>query len=357
MAPVVRALKAAEDFECLVLSSGQHREMLRQVLDIFDISVDHDLEVMTAGQTLNGAFQAIVGGMDRLLEQTRPDVLLVHGDTTTAAAASVAAFHRRVPVAHVEAGLRSGRMDQPWPEEFNRRLVDMVATQLYAPTEGSRANLLAEGVPDARILVTGNTVIDALLETSARIEADAALRADLDARFAHLDGTLPLVLVTGHRRESFGDGFRSICEALKALDATGEVQILYPVHMNPNVSGPVHELLTGCERVSLTEPVDYLTFVYLMKRCAVILTDSGGVQEEAPSLGKPVLVMREVTERPEAVAAGTAELVGVDSARIVCKVLEKLRAAPGTGGGNPYGDGQAARRIVEGLRLAFNDLR
>ena len=357
MAPVVRALREAEDFDCIVLSTGQHREMLRQVLDIFEVSVDHDLEVMTAGQTLNGAFQAIVAGMDRLLDQTRPDVLLVHGDTTTAAAAAIAAFHRRIPVAHVEAGLRSGRMDQPWPEEFNRRVVDMVATLCFAPTEGSRANLLAESIPDSRIIVTGNTVIDALLETSARIEADAELRDRLDARFAGLDETLPLVLVTGHRRESFGDGFRGICEALKALDATGEVQILYPVHMNPNVSGPVHALLAGCERVMLTEPVDYLTFVRLMQRCSVILTDSGGVQEEAPSLGKPVLVMREVTERPEAVAAGTAELVGVDSGRIVCKVLERLRAGPGTGGGNPYGDGQAARRIVEGLRLAADDLR
>lgn len=356
MAPVVRALRDASGIDCQVWSTGQHREMLAQVLEIFDLRADEDLALMTPGQSLNGLFAGAVAGVDAMIERAEPDMVLVHGDTSTAAAAATAAFHRKVKVGHVEAGLRSGRMDQPWPEEFNRRLVDLVSSQLFAPTEAAQNHLLAEGVDPKRVLVTGNTVVDALLTVVDRIRTRPEVEQRLAARFDFLDASKPVVLVTGHRRESFGDGFKNICLALKMLSEAGDLQIVYPVHLNPNVQGPVHELLADRSGVHLIPPVDYEAFVYLMMRSSVILTDSGGVQEEAPSLSKPVLVMRNVTERPEAVAAGVSELVGTDPDRIVSGVLSALSRSGTWDGRNPYGDGQASRRIVKGILDGVDDL-
>lgn len=357
MAPVVRALQDNSFFDCQVWSTGQHREMLDQVLSLFSLRADVDLGLMTPGQTLNGLFAAAVSGVDRMLEAQAPDIVLVHGDTSTAAAAATAAFHRRIPVAHVEAGLRSGHLDQPWPEEFNRRLVDMVSRLLFAPTAGAQNNVVAEGVDPSRVFVTGNTVIDALMAMVARMNSDPSVRARMDERFGFLSAEKRLVLVTGHRRESFGGGFENICRALGRLGANPDVEIIYPVHLNPNVMEPVHRLLGGSDRVHLVEPADYEAFVYLMDRCDVILTDSGGVQEEAPSLGKPVLVMRDVTERPEAIDAGVSRLVGTDPDRIVAGVNEALERGMQRGITNPYGDGQASRRIVQELLNAADDLR
>lgn len=346
MAPVVRALKAAPGVETLVWSTGQHRQMLDQVMDLFGIEADRDLKVMTADQTLNGLFSRVVSRLDEVFLEERPDRVLVHGDTTTAAAAATAAFHRQIPVGHVEAGLRSGRMDQPWPEEFNRRVVDLVADHLYAPTERAREHLLGERLGERNIVVTGNTVVDALLHVKGRIEAEPALAGELAARFPQLDPSKRLVLVTGHRRENFGEGFLNICKAIAEISELPDVQVLYPVHLNPNVQRPVMGLLADRPNISLIEPVDYLSFVYLMGRSTVILTDSGGVQEEAPSLGKPVLVMREVTERPEAVEAGVVRLVGAESENIVGSVKDALEGPARTEIVNPYGDGKAAERIV-----------
>lgn len=357
MAPVVRALQDCSDVQCRVWSTGQHRQMLDQVLSMFDLQADVDLGLMVPGQSLNGLFSAAVSGVDRILEAENPDIILVHGDTSTAAAAATAAFHRKVPVGHVEAGLRSGRLDQPWPEEFNRRLVDMFGRFLFAPTIGARNNLLAENVDSSRIFVTGNTVIDALMAMIGRMENSPEVRTRLDDRFGFLASDKKLVLVTGHRRESFGGGFENICQALLRLSQNPDVEIIYPVHLNPNVKEPVYRLLDGSERLHLVDPVDYESFVYLMDRCDVILTDSGGVQEEAPSLGKPVLVMREVTERPEAVDAGLSQLVGTDVDRIVVGVNDALERGMMREVENPYGDGQASRRIVQGLRNAADDLR
>jgi UDP-N-acetylglucosamine 2-epimerase (non-hydrolysing) len=357
MAPVVRALKAEPGVTCRVWSTGQHREMLDQVLGLFDLRADGDLGLMKPGQGLNDLFAAAVTGVDTLLREHRPDLVLVHGDTTTAAAAATAAFNLGVPVGHVEAGLRSGRMDQPWPEEFNRRLVDMVSTLMFAPTERARANLLAEGALADRVLVTGNTVVDALLAMIERMDTQPDVRARLDQRFSFLNADKRLVLVTGHRRESFGEGFGNICKAIGRLGQAENLEIIYPVHLNPNVQGPVHALLDGYDSVHLVEPADYESFVYLMGRCDVILTDSGGVQEEAPSLGKPVLVMREITERPEAVEAGVSHLVGTDPNRIVSGVFDALGQKARKDKSNPYGDGRASRRIVQGILDAADYLR
>lgn len=357
MAPVALALRATPDMDCRIWSTGQHRTMLDQVLGFFDLACDADLAVMKADQTLNDLFSSVVAGVDALIRAERPDIVLVHGDTTTASAAAVAAFNNRVPVGHVEAGLRSGRMDQPWPEEFNRRLVDMVSTIMFAPTQGAKANLLAEGVSADRIHVTGNTVVDALLEATERIQPGSDIRTELDSRFAYIDATKPMILVTGHRRESFGDGFVQICHALRRLSEHGDVEIVYPVHLNPNVQDPVRRLVGTASGVHLIDPVDYPSFVYLMSRASVILTDSGGVQEEAPTLGKPVLVMRNVTERPEAIAAGVAELVGADEDMIVSRTAAALMRAPSKPTINPYGDGRASERIVEELKRAADNLR
>lgn len=352
MGPLVQALAAAPGVQSLVCTTGQHRAMLDQALELFSIRPDHDLDLMVGNQTLNGLSARLIAALDALYDDVRPDRVLVHGDTTTAMAAALAAFHRRIPVGHVEAGLRTGNLQQPWPEEMNRRVIDLVADILFAPTASSRHNLEAEHL-GGRIVVTGNTVIDALAAAVARLDADTGLRAQLDARFPGLHEGRRLVLVTGHRRESFGAGFENICKALAELARRQDLDVVYPVHLNPNVQGPVNALLGGIGNVHLVPPQDYLGFVRLMQRADVILTDSGGVQEEAPALGKPVLVMRDVTERPEAVAAGVVRLVGTDPARILA-AAETALSLPATTGGfrpdaSPYGDGRASARIVDAL--------
>jgi UDP-N-acetylglucosamine 2-epimerase (non-hydrolysing) len=304
---------------------------------------------MRPGQGLADLFARALTGMQEVLQRRKPDLVLVHGDTSTTLAAAMAAFYQRIPVGHVEAGLRTGDLQAPWPEEMNRRLTSPLTTLHFAPTDSARDNLLREGI-DSGVHVTGNTVIDALLEVAARIRNDSALAGKLAAQFPFLAGDRRVLLVTGHRRENFGDGFERICLALRGIAARGDVDVVYPVHLNPNVQEPVHRILGDCPAVHLVEPQDYLPFVWLMLRADVILTDSGGIQEEAPSLGKPVLVMRDVTERPEAVTAGTVELVGTDDARIIAAVNRLLddpdAYAAMSRAHNPYGDGRAAARIA-----------
>jgi UDP-N-acetylglucosamine 2-epimerase (non-hydrolysing) len=357
MAPVVAGLAHAEDFESGVCVTAQHRSMLDQVLTLFEIRPDYDLNVMTAGQTLGSVTTSVLNGLDAVLADFRPDRILVHGDTTTTMAASLAAFYRMVPVAHVEAGLRTWDRYAPWPEEMNRKITDAISDLYFAPTETSRRNLLNEGVAAEAIHVTGNTVIDALLQVVRQIESSPMLQEGFARQFAYLSSNRRrLILVTGHRRENFGDGFESICQALAELSRRDDVEIVYPVHLNPNVREPVNRLLAGLPTVHLIEPLEYLPFVYLMNRAYLIITDSGGVQEEAPSLGKPVLVMRAVTERPEAVDAGTVRLVGTDRACIVAeasRLLDDQQAYLAMSRAhNPYGDGAASSRIVEEVRRA-----
>lgn len=351
MAPVVQRLEASPAIESIVCVTGQHREMLDQVTSLFKLRVDHDLAIMSPGQTLTDVTVRILERLGKVLASERPDWVLVHGDTTTALAASLAAFYAGVSIGHVEAGLRSFDMSRPWPEEMNRCLVDRVADLMFAPTETSRSNLLREGLDPERIHVTGNTVIDGLLGISKLIDDDSDLRANFARGIAEIDPSRRVVLVTGHRRESFGGGFEEICRALAELSQREDVEIVYPVHLNPNVQEPVRRILGGSKRIHLIEPQSYAPFVYLMKRADVILTDSGGVQEEAPTLGKPVLVMRDVTERPEAVEAGTVQLVGADRERIVAGVSALLddreRMLAFSRAHNPYGDGHAADRIVD----------
>src|SRR5476651_392815 len=352
MAPLVQALALEPGIQSVVCVTGQHKTMLQQVLDLFGIVPQHDLALMTENQTLNALTARLITSIDAVIEQERPDRILVHGDTTTASAAALAAFHRRVPIGHVEAGLRTRDMQQPWPEEMNRRLVDVVSDLMFAPTAGSKANLDAECL-QGRVIITGNTVIDALVAMAARIDGDSGLRHALDARFPFIDASKKMVLVTGHRRESFGQGFADICSALAQLASRPDTQVVYPVHLNPNVRGPVKETLGKLPNVHLIEPQDYLGFIRLLQRSSVVLTDSGGVQEEAPALGKPVLVMRRVTERPEAIEAGTAQLVGTDPAAIVAAVNALLDDAQARAAFenrvNPYGDGQASARIAAAL--------
>lgn len=355
MAPVVKELeKYSEMFDSRVCVTAQHRQMLDQVLNLFEIRPEYDLDIMKPGQSLTDVTCNVLQGLVPVLEEFQPDVVLLHGDTTTTMAASLAAYYQKIAVGHVEAGLRTGDIYSPWPEEMNRRLAGSITRYHFAPTEGSKKNLLAEGVDDATILVTGNTVIDALLDVIQKVRSDAALQQQLAERFSFLDPAKRLILVTGHRRENFGDGFEQICQALKTItEMYSDVEILYPVHLNPNVQEPVKRILRAARNVHLIEPQDYLPFVYLMDRSYMIITDSGGVQEEAPSLGKPVLVMRDTTERPEAVAAGTVKLVGPDANRIVSEasrlltdieIFERMTTAH-----NPYGDGQAAAKIVAHL--------
>jgi UDP-N-acetylglucosamine 2-epimerase (non-hydrolysing) len=359
MAPVVGALAAAADIDARVCVTGQHREMLDQVLALFDIAPEYDLNLMQPGQGLEDITAGVLQALSPVLDEFQPQLVLVHGDTTTTLAASLAAYYRKIPVGHVEAGLRTGNILSPWPEEVNRKVAGAITRLHFAPTDKSKANLLAEAVPTDHIVITGNTVIDALLDVVERLEADADQRAAFDAQFG-LDPAKRLVLVTGHRRESFGDGFLRICDALGTLAQRDDVEIVYPVHLNPNVKGPVEERLSQFANVHLIAPQDYLPFVYLMSRADVILTDSGGVQEEAPSLGKPVLVMRDTTERPEAVEAGTVKLVGTDTALIVTEVNRLLdnRAAyeAMSIAHNPYGDGQAAERILNTIRAYAAEL-
>ena len=357
MAPLVKALQAAPGMQTVVCVTAQHRQMLDQVLRLFEITPEHDLDVMKPGQDLYDITSNILLGLRPVLAAERPDWVLVHGDTTTTLATTLAAYYARIPVAHIEAGLRTGDKYAPFPEEMNRKITGAVADLHFAPTAASQANLLAEGVPAAAIHVTGNTVIDALLAVVEKLNTSAELQAELAERFRFLDASKKLILVTGHRRENFGEGFQNICHALADVaERHPDVEILYPVHLNPNVRQPVNDILAArsLSNVHLIEPVDYLPFVYLMNRSHLIITDSGGVQEEAPSLGKPVLVMRETTERPEAVAAGTVKLVGTSRDEIV-RQCERLLTDPDaylamSRAHNPYGDGQAVARIVNTLQ-------
>ncbi|WJV53706.1 UDP-N-acetylglucosamine 2-epimerase (non-hydrolyzing) [Prodigiosinella aquatilis] len=355
MAPLVHALAQDEFFESRICVTAQHREMLDQVLRLFDITPDHDLNVMQPGQNLSDISCRILEGLQPVMESFKPDLVLVHGDTTTTLITSLAAFYQRIPVGHVEAGLRTGNLYSPWPEEANRKLTGHLAMFHFAPTQSARQNLLKENLPDSHIFVTGNTVIDSLLWVKKHIISNAALCRSLDKQYRFLDEHKRMLLVTGHRRESFGDGFERICSALADIARHHpDVQIVYPVHLNPNVSEPVNRILNGIDNIFLIGPQDYLPFVYLMNRAYLILTDSGGIQEEAPSLGKPVLVMRETTERPEALVAGTVRLVGTDAAKILANVSELLTDDDAyqtmTHAHNPYGDGHASQRIIDVLK-------
>jgi UDP-N-acetylglucosamine 2-epimerase (non-hydrolysing) len=362
MAPVVAALRASADFECRVVATGQHREMFQQVADQFGFTVDVDLAVMRPQQTLAGLTARLMDGIDGFLEGGHPDMALVQGDTTTVLVAALACFYRRVPTGHVEAGLRTGDIWSPFPEEVNRRLATPIVSVHFAPTESARAALRAEGVSDAKIEVTGNTIVDALFMERQQQERDD-VRAGIDASLSSVLGrdwrAVPMVLITGHRRENFGEGIRQICEAITTLARRyPEHRFVYPVHLNPEVKGHVDRFLGGCANVRLIPPQGYRNFVALMTSSRIILTDSGGVQEEAPSLGKPVLVMRETTERPEGIAAGTAVLTGARAASIVShasRLLDDPQAYQAmASAANPYGDGRAADRIVARLR---RDLR
>ena len=354
MAPLVHALAADERFDAKLCVTAQHREMLDQVLELFEIEPDFDLNIMKPGQTLNDLTASILTGLKPILEEFQPDVVLVHGDTATTFAASLAAFYQKIKIGHVEAGLRTDNIFSPWPEEANRKLTSIITNYHFAPTARSKNNLLKEGVQKNDIIVTGNTVIDALFWVRKKLQANQSLTVSLAADFGFLDLDKKLILVTGHRRESFGSGFERVCEALRQIAIRHpQVQILYPVHLNPNVQEPVNRLLKGLDNIFLIEPQQYLPFCYLMDRASIILTDSGGIQEEAPSFGKPVLVMRETTERPEAIIAGTAILVGTDKDIIVDQVnillsniaeYEKISCAH-----NPYGDGNASQQIIDFL--------
>ncbi|WP_039958546.1 non-hydrolyzing UDP-N-acetylglucosamine 2-epimerase [Vibrio sinaloensis] len=354
MAPLVHALENDQRFDAKCCVTAQHREMLDQVLELFEIKPDYDLNLMKSGQSLNDVTARILLELKPVLQEFKPDVVLVHGDTATTFAASLAAYYEQIEVGHVEAGLRTGNIYSPWPEEANRKLTGALTKYHFAPTDTSQSNLLKENTNPADICITGNTVIDALLMVKDKIDNDAALNEQLAAQFPMLKEDKKLILVTGHRRESFGGGFERICEALARIAKDNPAaQILYPVHLNPNVREPVNRILSGVDNVHLIEPQQYLPFIYLMSRAHIILTDSGGIQEEAPSLGKPVLVMRDTTERPEAVAAGTVKLVGTDVDKIVSglEVLLKDEEAykAMSFAHNPYGDGLACQRILDEL--------
>jgi UDP-N-acetylglucosamine 2-epimerase (non-hydrolysing) len=352
MAPVIALLKCQASVSSIVCVTGQHREMLDQVLSLFDIEPDHDLDLMRPDQPLNEFVSRATIALDPIVAAVLPDLVLVHGDTTTALVTALVAFQRKIPVGHVEAGLRTYDLSQPWPEELNRRVVDVIADLLFAPTPLAKANLMGERI-HGRIVVTGNTVIDGLYTVIRRIDADADRLSALNQRFSFLSSGRRLLLITGHRRENFGGGFDNICAALAELSHRPDLDIVYPVHLNPNVRRPVMAALSGRANVHLIEPLGYLEFVHLMRRASIVLTDSGGIQEEAPSLGIPVLVMRDVTERPEAIETGAVKLVGTDKARIVANVTSLLdnpaiysAMARST---NPYGDGHAAERIVASI--------
>lgn len=353
MLPVVQALRSSPKLRQIVCVTGQHQQMVGEICNLFGETPDLDLAVMEPGQSLAGLTCRVLQGMSAAITQHRPDMLLVHGDTTTAFAAGLAGFYQHVPIGHVEAGLRSYDLDHPWPEEFNRIAVDSIATLMFAPTEGAAGNLAREHNRRGRVVVTGNTGIDALLQIAGRIEAEPALRATLAAGAAYLDDSRRLVLVTGHRRESFGDGFQRICDGLVDIARRDDVQIVYPVHLNPNVQQVVKQRLAGMANIHLLPPVGYVEMVHLMQRAAIIVTDSGGIQEEGPALGKPVLVMRDVTERPEALATGVVKLIGTDPAAMRAEVNWLLddtaeyarRARPVF----PYGDGHAAVRIAAAI--------
>ena len=366
MAPLVKEFqKYPNEFKTIVCVTGQHREMLDQVLQIFDIKPDYDLNIMKQGQDLYDVTSRVLVGLRDVLKEAQPDVVLVHGDTTTSTASALAAFYQQIPVAHIEAGLRTHNIYSPWPEEMNRQLTGRMATYHFAPTPLSRQNLLQEGVADEKIIVTGNTVIDALYWVVDKIKGDESLQNELNGILckagydtSRLADGKKLVLITGHRRENFGDGFINMCTAIRDLSQKyPEVDFVYPMHLNPNVRKPIHEVfgedLSNLGNMFFIEPLEYLSFVYLMEKSTIVLTDSGGIQEEAPGLGKPVLVMRDTTERPEALSAGTVKLVGTNYDKIVGEVSELLDDAMAyekmSEAVNPYGDGLACGRIVESL--------
>lgn len=368
MAPLVKEFqKHPQDFETIVCVTGQHREMLDQVLEIFEIKPDYDLNIMKQGQDLYDVTSRVLLGMRDVLKQAAPDVVLVHGDTTTSTASAIAAFYQQIPVGHVEAGLRTHNLYSPWPEEMNRQVTGRIATYHFAPTPLSRENLLNEAIPQEHITVTGNTVIDALYWVVDKIKSNKEMDASLSQVLSRsgydvsrIDGGRRMVLITGHRRENFGDGFLNICRAIKHLsDSYPQVDFVYPMHLNPNVRRPIHEVfgedLNNLGNLFFIEPLEYLSFVYLMEKSTIVLTDSGGIQEEAPGLGKPVLVMRDTTERPEALEAGTVKLVGTDYDAIVNNVsllLDDNDAYQAMSKAvNPYGDGKACDRIVTTLKV------
>ena len=366
MAPLVKKFQEDSEFQTIVCVTAQHREMLDQVLDIFDIKPDYDLNIMKQGQDLYDITSRVLLGLRDVLNETNPDVVLVHGDTTTSTAAALAAFYKQIPVAHVEAGLRTNNIYSPWPEEMNRRITGRIATYHLAPTELSCQNLLKENIDNQNIIITGNTVIDALLWVVNKIKSDVNLADTLQINIKNngydidrIEDKRKLVLITGHRRENFGEGFRNICNAIKTLSIKyPDVDFVYPMHLNPNVRKPIAEIFGNDKDKSgntfFIEPLDYLNFVFLMEKADIILTDSGGIQEEAPSLGKPVLVMRDNTERPEAIEAGTVKLVGTDYDKIINEVSELLENEESynkmSKAVNPYGDGSACKRIVDFMK-------
>lgn len=359
MAPVVKAIEAEPTLTGVVCVTAQQRQMLDQVLNLFDITPDYDLDLMTNNQGLADLTARVVTGLQDVLAEVKPDLVLVHGDTTTTMAATLAAFYQKIPVGHVEAGLRTHNIYSPWPEEINRQITSRITALNFAPTKLSRQNLVDENIAEASITITGNTVIDALLSVVDKIHNSAALQETLDSQLPELPKDKHLILVTGHRRENFGEGFLNICQALAELADNPNVHVIYPVHLNPNVQGPVYETLAGHDNIQLIEPLDYLPFVRLMDKAHIILTDSGGIQEEAPSLGKPVLVMRDTTERPEAVDEGTVRLVGTDKDTIVREVNRLLDSDQEyqamARAHNPYGDGKAAGRIINTIKERFVD--
>ncbi|GAL22097.1 UDP-N-acetylglucosamine 2-epimerase [Vibrio maritimus] len=356
MAPIVNGLKLDNRFESKCCVTAQHREMLDQVLEIFDISPDYDLNIMKSGQGLNEITARILTGLSPILDEFKPDVVLVHGDTSTTFASTLAAYHKQIPVGHVEAGLRTGDLYSPWPEEGNRCLTGVLAKYHFAPTQQSATHLVAEGKSERDIFVTGNSVIDALVSARNKIQRSESLQQEFASQFPFLNTDRKTVLVTGHRRESFGGGFERICKALSIIASeSNDVQIVYPVHLNPNVREPVRKYLDGIKNIILIEPQQYLPFIYLMDRSHIILTDSGGIQEEAPSLGKPVLVMRDTTERPEAVSAGTVRLVGTNVDKIATEVRKILNCEEEyqsmSVAHNPYGDGTTTSQILDILAI------
>ena len=352
MAPLVKRLETTEDIVSKVCVTGQHREMLDQVLELFEILPDYDLNIMKSGQTLGEVTSRIITNLQPIIESFKPELILVHGDTATTFCSALAAYYNQISVGHVEAGLRTGDIYSPWPEEGNRKLVSCITKYHFAPTNEAKNNLVAEGVDTSEIYVTGNTVIDALFLIMEKIKKDEIKKIELQKLFPMLDKSRKMVLITGHRRENFGEGFNRICNSIQILSKKHpEVDFIYPVHLNPKVRVPVNRLLSSSSNIHLIEPQGYVEFVYLMMESYLILTDSGGIQEEAPALGKPVLVMRDTTERPEAVSAGTVKLVGTNTEKIVSSVDELLRDEKVyslmSGAHNPYGDGNAVSRIIE----------
>ncbi len=358
MAPLVHALRSDPYFDARVCVTAQHRHMLDQVLELFEITPEFDMNLMREGQSLSSITAQVLTDLEEIFKQFLPDVVLVHGDTTTTLAASLAAFYHRIPIGHVEAGLRTGNLYSPWPEEMNRQVTDTISTWYFAPTEESQRNLLNEGISQEKIILTGNTVIDALLQVAEKQKTNVELHNRIASQFPFLDINKRLILVTGHRRENFGEKFISVCKALRDIaEQYSDIQLVYPVHLNPQVQKPVHDVLSGLDNVHLIPPQEYLPFVFLMTRAYLIITDSGGIQEEAPALGKPVLVTRDTTERPEAIAAGTAKLVGTDRTTITTAVKNLLdnpaEYTKMSHAHNPYGDGKSSTRIIETLKKAL----